>query len=161
MRRGQMKMMETFGVMVVFFFLLIIGTNMYSKYQERQYMEAKARADELKSIQISQKALYLPELNCVDRQLLCFDAYKVRTFYELSKNNEAFKERYNDLFGVSNITIKQVYPTIKEYTIYVNPPTDPKKRIARSTTSVPIMIHDPIDGQNAFGVLNVDVYQND
>ncbi len=159
--KAQMKMMETFAVMVVFFFLLMIGTTMYSRYQERQYFQDLERANKLLSIQTAQKALFLPELKCVEEQLLCFDSLKIEQFNKLVTDHSAFQQSYAELFGDSEITLQQIYPppgrNFRIYSLMLNP----GREIGRSTTIVPVTVYDPTTKTSGFGLLNVTVYQNE
>jgi len=61
--KAQIKMFETIGVLVIFFFLLVAGVAFWFNVQQRGLQKQLARMDDLQSIQVVQRALFMPELD--------------------------------------------------------------------------------------------------
>lgn len=162
MRKAQIKMFETMGVLVIFFFLLVGGAAFYFQIQKSSLQRDIAKQEQLLSFQVSQKALFLPELDCSFVSIQkdnCFDKLKVMNLssYLTSQKHEDFMEDYFNIFGFSDIKIKQIYPVNNtfSYTLYKNVPEDYRSIIR---TQSPVLLFDAIRNRYDFGVIEVDVY---
>lgn len=155
--RAQVKMFETVGVLVVFFFLLITGSVFYFGAQRSSIEKERVRAEEQMSLQIVLKALYLPELDCSflkTQKENCADLFKLQEFSRLLRN-ESVRQGYFEEFGDSLVTVSEVYPRGRSYVLYNSTPQ--VERNVRVTKS-PMLIFDPVQDTYAFGVMEVRVY---
>ncbi|MBI4145004.1 hypothetical protein HY493_02255 [Candidatus Woesearchaeota archaeon] len=155
MRRAQIKMFETLAVLVVFFFFLIFGASFYFRLQESSLEREFDRNTQLRAVQIAQKSITMPELECsfagVQREN-CMDVLKVQAFAELLATEEAFID-YFPVFQYSTLTVRQVYPSQLEWVVYNRP------RGEQSTLlQIPVLIYDPNTNRHQFGYLEVRVY---
>ena len=164
-KKAQVKMFENVGVMVVFFFLIVIGAIMYTRYQNVAFEAELNALLDANAFQISQKTFHLPELDCLFggvRIQGCIDKIKLEKFVEKLKE-PSFKTKYYETFGYSEVTLKQILPS-EEFTIVYNL-TPPKfsQKIKRFT---PILVFDvnkegacaSLTGQCAFATLEVNYY---
>ena len=90
----------------------------------------------------------------------CIDVIKLNALIGKFESNpglaqELYQELYFDLFGYSNITIVQIYPSSeKRWTLYENI----KKDSSFIFVPVPISLYNATTKNNAFGVIEVRVY---
>lgn len=156
MKRAQIKMFETIGVLIVFFFLLISGTVFYFNLQESSLRKELAQQAQLRSLQAAQRATFLPELDCsfasVTREN-CFDIYKLAAFAQV---RDRYQSAYFGLFGYATVTVRQAYPAADFTTVlYDNPPEE----YSRSLKSFsPVLLYDAATRDAAFGVMEVVTY---
>lgn len=160
MRRAQIKMFETIGVLVVFFFLLVSGTVFYFHTQESAMKKELARQAQLMSLQAAQRAMFLPELDCsfvsVQRES-CFDKLKLEAFGQVVIREPGLRESYFGMFGFATINVRQVYPETSQLnvTLYENRPDE----YARTTASIsPVLLYDPVSRTSSFGLMEVTTY---
>ncbi len=169
--RGQIKMFETVGVLIVFFFLLFTGSIFYFSAQKSSLQKEKVRASEQYAFQIVLKALYFPELDCsflVTQRDNCVDRIKLEKLSRLIAANETVLNDYYNDFGYAKITVSEAYPGIANWTLYENVPTETRiekgkeievpSYIDKLTTQSPILIYDAWLDNYAFGVMEVAVY---
>ena len=160
-KKAQIKMFETIAVLLIFFVLIGFGLIFYSKIQGQGFQAKQEENFELKAIQTAQLVSFLPELQCSSDGIItddCFDTLKVEALYEIINNppnNDIKNKYYFDIFGFSEITIKQVYPTVNNWPIYKKIPNNYK---AKSSIKIPISLYDANSRKYGFGVLNIDVY---
>lgn len=150
---------ETIAILVIFFFLIIFGFSFYVRLQGTTIATMEKENADLKSIQIAQKASFLPELQCSSKNVQtdnCFDLIKIYAFSKLLNNTEAdFYHYYYDVFGYTNISIKKVYPPGKEYNLYLPNVTG---RGAYKLYRVPVSLYNATSRTYSFGVLSVRYY---
>lgn len=155
--RGQIKMFETVGVLVVFFFLLIGGSVFYFGAQTSSLEKDRVEAQEQESLQIVLKSLYLPELDCSflkTQKENCVDVLKVEHFSRLLRN-ESVMQSYYEEFGDATIRISEIYPEGRSFVLYNNTPAEFRDvRVTRS----PVLVYDSIQDIQRFGVIEVRVY---
>jgi len=155
-RRAQIKMFETVGVLVVFFFLLIIGSVFYFGAQKSALEKEKIKASEQYAFQIVLKSLYLPELDCsflVTQKENCIDKIKLEKLAELIQGEA--KTDYFTEFGYSTITVSEIFPGSTSINLYEN---IPEEHIEKLVTQSPILLYDAWQDSYAFGVIEVAVY---
>ncbi len=155
-KSAQIKMFETVGVLVVFFFLLIIGSVFYFGAQKSALEKEKVKASEQYAFQIVLKSLYLPELDCsflVTQKENCIDKIKLEKLAELI-HGEA-KTDYFTEFGYSTIKVSEVFPESTSINLYENVP---EEYIEKLVTQSPILLYDAWQDSYAFGVIEVAVY---
>lgn len=166
-------MFETVGVLVVFFFLLGLGSLFYFGAQRTSLQREQAQAAEQQAFQIVLKALYLPELDCsflVTQRDNCIDKLKMAELSELMRRNDTAKQDYFAQFGFAKITVGQKYPLSDEPTLvlYSNVPSEVRtvggveREVevfnTRTVTQSPILLYDAIRDEYNFGVIEVSVY---
>jgi hypothetical protein len=156
MKKAQIKMFETIGVLVIFFFLLVAGASFYFKMQESALEREVAKQAQLRSLQAAQRATYLPELDCslvgVQREN-CFDRVKLRVFPEVASQQA---EEYFWIFGYANITVRELYPEQGAPVPVYDYPLQEYKHAPKSL--VPVLVYDPFSRAYSFAVMEVTTY---
>jgi hypothetical protein len=160
MKRAQIKMFESLAVLVVFFFFLVFGASFYFKLQESSLKRQLEENTQLKVVQIAQKSLTLPELECsrigVQREN-CVDLLKVQQLKDLVDSNDAARLDYFRTFEYSKISVHVIYPPPgDEIVIYDKPDTEHKQQ--SRVVQLPVLIYLPQPNAYAFGYLEVIVY---
>ncbi|MBI4151288.1 hypothetical protein HY492_04120 [Candidatus Woesearchaeota archaeon] len=156
LNRGQVKMFETLAVLVVFFFFLIFGASFYFKLQENSLMRELDKTGQLRAIQVSQKSLHLPELDCsfvnVQRDN-CFDILKAQKFGALVTADENALIEYFKTFEYSTLTVYGVYPVPSTIVLY-----DRQRDGSVTVLQIPLLLYDARQGDYGFGYLEVKAY---
>lgn len=158
MRKAQIQMGESVGILFIFFILVMFGFVFYMNV-----MQSSAKSDteeniQLKAIGIAQKASFLPELQCSEenvRQENCIDLLKLTASASLLNENNLY---YYDIFEFSNITVKRVFPfdNEQEWILYSYIPPNYTSKLS---TFIPTSLYDPETKEYDFGVLSVEVYK--
>ena len=123
-KKGQMQMMETIGVIFIFFVLILFGSIFYFKFQEISFQERQEKLLAQKAMDITLISLFLPELQCSkgisEAEDNCVDLTKVRALQTaLSGGGSNFiNDYYFNIFGFANISVTMVYPEEYTWTIY-------------------------------------------
>ncbi len=154
--KGQIKMFETVGVLVVFFFLLSVGFAFYFQMQKSSVSKDVEESLQQKSFNTALKAMYLPELDCsflVAQRDNCIDLIKADEFSGLVSNNESAALFYYEEFGNSRISLRQVYPSMFDLVLYESKPSG--KPVQVISTQTPILIFNPSKLSYGFGILEV------
>jgi hypothetical protein len=159
MRKAQIKMFETIGVLIVFFFLLVAGAAFYFNIQESALKKELAKQAELQSLQSAQRAMFLPELDCsfvsVQRDT-CFDRLKLHAFQEVTETEPRLREAYFGIFGHATVVVRQRYPLSEmNVTLYHNPPEEYTKKLVSFS---PVLLYDSVTKEASFGVMEVTTY---
>ena len=155
--KSQIHMMETIAVLAVFFILIIISYVFYSNVTVDVDKE-KDRMRQLEAVKIIKQASSLVEMQCSERGFVkdnCMDLLKVMAASEIMQNAEN-KEFYFDKFGFSRITIKQIYPEVKDImVIYDNSIGDYSYK---DLSNIPVSLFDPRENKHYFGVVSVEIF---
>jgi hypothetical protein len=115
-RKGQINMMETIGVLFIFFILVLFGLIFYFKFQEVSFSQKEVERSAFNAIDLTLVTLFLPELQCSDgiaeADDNCVDIIKLRALQEIMQNDDLNyrNEYYFNLFGYSTITVREVFP---------------------------------------------------
>lgn len=150
--------METISVLLIFFVIILIGLVFWVKVSRSNIEIEQQELRQLRSVEIAQRVLFLPELQCSFDNVVtsdCVDLLKLQSTEHTVQQSEN-KLYFFDRLGYSNITIKQIYPDnglIEN--LYNNPLESFESKIV---THLPISIYDPRDKRHAFGILEVHVY---
>lgn len=156
--RAQIKMFETIGVLVIFFMLLGAGGAFYFKLQESSLQKDLEKVRQLRVLQSSLKATFLPELDCsfvsVQREN-CFDRLKLMAFANLTQDPQKMPQ-YFGLFGTSTVTVKEIYPDPGFFVILYHNPLDEYSSAKPSRS--PVIIYNPITDSKGFGIIEVMTY---
>lgn len=108
-KRGQVKMMETIMVLVVFVFLFGLVMIFYARFQVTEIDRISKQVEEQRAASLLNKIISMPELRCSlsfgsASEINCLDTYKLFAFTDL-------RERFASEFtGLSNVTIVKDYP---------------------------------------------------
>ncbi len=152
-KKSQIQIGETIAVLFVFFILVAIGFIFYAKVIKTNIETEKEEVQQLNSIGIAQRVMFLPELQCSEDNIIidnCIDILKLDAAKVLMKGNEVY---YYDMLEFSNITVTQIYPAEAKWEIYSRKMENPKYKFA---TNVPISLYDPITRKHGFGVLTIE-----
>ncbi len=157
MSRAQIKMFETVGILVVFFFLLAVGSAFYFGAQKSALHKEKMKASEQLAFNTALKSLYLPELDCsflVTQKDNCIDKIKLEKFAELLKTSDAQSD-YFGVFGFAAIKVSEAYPAKSTTLLYENIPSSYEGSLQSLS---PILLFDPWKDEYSFGIIEVTVY---
>jgi hypothetical protein len=158
--RAQIKMGETIAILIVFFFLMVFGFSFYVRIQQTTFGRQGREQVDLRTIQIAQKASFLPELQCSFRNVQvdnCVDIIKLEIFSRLLSDTEGeFYSYYYSIFGYSDVHIEKIYPPGRTYNLYSKVPPD--KLQYNLSTKVPISLYNATSKLYSFGLLYVNVY---
>lgn len=155
--KSQIKMFESVAVLIIFFFLIAFGLSFYMVIAKSSSQKAHERFLQLKAIQTVQKLSTLPELGCVlvgVEAESCFDEIKIEKFNELLKTDAA-KEWYFNVFGFSEVEIKQIFPSEQTISLYSNG----KEDSGYSFSQVPVLLYNPLTNTFSFGVIEIKMYE--
>lgn len=170
-KRAQVGLFETIMVLVVFFFLLMMGMSIYQKFQLLGFKEKKVLLREQRAADLVKIILSMPELQCSADNIItpnCLDKIKVIKFYDWLELDPDLRLYYSTYLLNSNATIKQVYPPPEDpaegnWTIY-----ERKYSESREVTPyfLPILLYDPtgagscsgLKGGCIFGVVRIAAY---
>ena len=150
-------MMETIAVLAVFFILIILFYAFYSNTAV-DIDEERDRMRQLEAVKIMQQVSSLVEVQCSERGFVkdnCMDLLKVMAASEIMQNAEN-KEFYFDKFGFSRITIKQVYPEIKDIAIIYN--NSLQDYSFKNIANIPVSLFDPMENKYHFGAIIVEIF---
>ncbi|TKJ17385.1 hypothetical protein CEE44_02520 [Candidatus Woesearchaeota archaeon B3_Woes] len=151
-KKSQIQMMETIAIMLIFFVIIVIGFTFYIRTSGFSQGQKIAKIQELESIKVSQAISFLPELQCSSKNIIkdnCFDMYKLSAFMTLPDKNNV----YYPFFYYSDITVKEIYPSNKEWNIY-----NRTRSGSVYKTSIPILLYNATTRTNSFGMLEIKYY---
>ncbi len=122
-RKAQMQMMETIGVLFIFFVLVLFGAIFYFKYQEISFQNEQEELLAQTAMDTTLVTLFLPEVQCSrgdsEAEDNCVDLAKVRALNSVMTNNPSYlTDYYFNLFAYANISVTMVYPISYSWTIY-------------------------------------------
>jgi len=150
--KAQIQMMETVGVLIIFFILASIVFVFYVQFSAVRQAQSYDESTELESIRLSQLVTFLPELQCSSKNIIdddCFDKEKIKAFNE---TKQILRSTYAPIFALASLSIYELEGSGK-WNIYHNPGTS-----SYYSTIIPISLKDPNTGKKSFGVLNVTYY---
>lgn len=146
---------ETIAVLFVFFILIIMGFMFYVKVIKGNIELESEEMSQLKSVAIAQRAMFLPELQCSQDNIIidnCIDMLKLDSAQALMRENEIY---YYDVLEFSHINITQIYPNEAKWNVYSRNTNDFKSRFV---TNAPIAIYDPVTRKHGFGILTIETF---
>lgn len=151
MRKSQVAISETIAILFIFFILLALGFMFYLRVSRASSETQYQKGTDLMSIEITQKASFLPELQCSKKNVItdnCIDILKLESAKDIINENRA---SYYDLFFGSEIVVEEIYPTKKTWVLYNNTLNDTSEIF----TPVPILLYNATSDDHYFGVLTV------
>ena len=162
--KAQIKMFETIGVLIVFFFLIAVSAIFYISSQGSSIQTQAEEASRGAVLQTALKLLYFPELDCSFAQVKtdnCVDLIKSLEFSKLMRQDE-FREEYAEEIGFATVRISSIYPVKETFVLYDNQANDEigntKAFLQKYATQSPILIYDAITGTHRFGVIEIEIY---
>ena len=122
-RKAQMQMMETIGVIFIFFILVLFGSIFYFKFQEISFQNTQEKLLAQHAMDVTLTSLYFPEIQCsrgvAEAEDNCVDLTKVRALTEvIQKNPRYVTDYYFNIFGYANISVEMIYPREESWPIY-------------------------------------------
>lgn len=149
-------MMETIVVLLIFFMLVVIGIIFWVKVSKSNIDIQQQENRQLQAIEIAQRVLFLPELQCSSENIIesdCIDLLKLQSAENVMINNEVF---YYDKLGFSHISVNEIYPNNgNSWILYDNVLDSFTQKIQ---TNMPVTIYSPASDTKSFGILSVEVY---
>ena len=153
-KKSQIQIGETVAVLFVFFLLIIIGFIFYVSVIKGNIESERDELSQLKSIEVAQRVLSLPELQCsedvVKERENCFDTLKLEVAEETIPDNDIY---YFDIFEFGKIDVKEIYPGDESWELYSKPSDDYKSNFS---TNIPVSLFDPTAKKYSFGVLSIE-----
>jgi len=148
-------MMETIAVLFIFFVLVLVGFIFYIRIAQGNMEIDKEETRQLKAIEVAQRAMFFPELQCSEENIVasdCIDILKLNAAADIISQNQLY---YYDRLGFSKIVVTEMYPTSNNWTLYDRSLV---KFADKITTHLPISIFDAKEKKYSFGIMKVDVY---
>src|SRR3989338_7745702 len=149
-KTAQIQMMETIAVLFIFFILVVIGFVFYAKILKGNLEQQKEESAQLNAIEVAQRASSLPELQCSEGNIVsdnCIDLLKLEAASQIMQQNDIY---YYDRLLFSKITVNEIYPNSNEWALYARPLDEFYSKI---TTNIPILLFNPIENKNSFGIM--------
>jgi Na+-transporting methylmalonyl-CoA/oxaloacetate decarboxylase gamma subunit len=157
--KGQMKMVESVFVVIIFMIILVIAIVFFSRFQrsESQFLATEKTLKE--SIQLAQTFASLPEVACTESGVVrenCIDLLKLQGMNDVSRTELSY---YYDLFKYGTVTVVKIYPDTDDdagqrWTIY----NKTKPGTGYFSTAIPMTLYDPTLDQRYFGLMEVRFY---
>lgn len=154
MKKSQVRIGETIAIMFIFIIIVVLGFGFYARIQRFSVASEIEETTDLRAIEITQLASHLAALQCSSKNIVvsnCFDILKIEAFRGVIENNKIY---YYDEFLFSQITVEQIYPNKRTWTIYNNSREDS----SASFTPVPILLYNSTSKIYNLGVLEVTYY---
>ncbi len=142
--------------------LVMFGFSFYVGMQKRYIENEQEKILQLKALQITQKASYLPELQCSFNNIAtdnCFDVEKLIAFNGMIESDpDRIGFYYYDLFGFSNIVIRPVYPAYAPLSLYSWPLPEGEYSM-KKFVKVPVSIYFAETQNYGFAVMEIEVFE--
>ena len=152
-KKGQIQIFETISVIFVFFILMAIGFIFYGKVIKGNIANDAEEISQLRSISIAQRAMFMPELQCSEDNVVkenCIDLLKLEASSFVIDPNNPY---YFDILGFSELNVTEIYPDYSWHTVYSRKIPDYKTKFV---TNIPISLYDASTRQYDFGVLTIE-----
>jgi len=161
---GQIQLNETLFIIIFIILIIVFGLVFFSQAENDSIRTKQKEYRQLDSIVTTQYVTSLTELKCSvygTEDQSCFEEIKLTAFENLTKNDwDLVGEYYVNKLGTAKITIEEIYPQSRNWTIYNYTGTFEKDGVAYDgkQTQIPVVIWNPLTGKRAFGVLYLTVY---
>ncbi len=163
MKKAQIKMFESIGVLLVFFFLVGFGLQFYTNIQLQDLDRAKKEFSEVTSIEIASKITNFPSLYCSEhnvRKTSCIDIEKATIWQDKISEVEGFQSFIINELPPSTLFLNQMYPTKQQWVLYNDTPQfTNESRVTYIDTVIPVTLFNSTSRLHNFGVLVVRLYQ--
>ena len=153
-KRAQIKMFESIGVLLIFFFIVGFGIQFYGNLQLQDLEEAQRQFNEISSIELASKVLNFPQLSCTQnnvRKPTCVDLHKIQVWDDVT----GLRSFLVSEFPAANITIRQLYPVPLDIEVYSQQPDVSEKDLEVILTNIPITIFNSSSKLYNYGLLEV------
>ncbi|MFH1506302.1 MAG: hypothetical protein ABIE94_04945 [archaeon] len=159
-QKAQIQMGESIAVIVIITIMIFFGLTFYSRVKYLEIEQDTEQFNQFDAVKLANAVSNMPELLCSQQKVIdinCVDKYKIIALQDSVGEGAGSKAffYYRSLLGNSRITVEQLYPKKRNYTVYDNNFT-----AAQDTKAIliPINIYDGINDTKAFGVLRVEAY---
>ncbi|GEM_PF-1099177 len=156
-KTGQIQMFESVAILVIFFFLIAFGATIWYGAQKTSLTKDLEQTLTTNALNIALRATHAPELDCSllgVQQQECIDITKAEQYANITQQEQA-RLMYFELFGFSTITLTQLYPAREPLILYTNPL---QNATTIHTTGLPILIQNPAQQTNSFGMITIQTY---
>lgn len=176
-KKAQIKMFETIGILIVFFFLIAISATVYFTFQRAAAQKEIVRQTELRALQIITKTFYLAELECSFlgvRKDACYDVAKLTAFAAYAcgadpndictVGNPDIRLHYSEFFGTSKVRVTQIFPLPEPGELpasWLLWNEEPKKWRSAPASFSPVLLQDASADTYALGMVELKVYAAD
>ena len=148
-------MLETISVLAIASILILLGLVFYSAMFKSSIEVEKGESMQLDSIKIAQRSSFLPELQCSQENIIidnCINILNLEALSEIINENKIY---YFDKLSFSRIIVNKIYPDNEEWVLYDRPL---EQYSDKSVTTAPILLFDPVEDKNYFGVMRIEVF---
>ena len=155
LRKSQIQMLETISVLAIASILILLGLIFYSAVFKSSIEVEKGVSTQLDAIKIAQRSSFLPELQCSQENIIidnCINILNLEALSEIINENEIY---YFDKLSFSRIIVNKIYPGNEEWVLYNRPL---EQYSDKSVTNAPILLFDPVEDKNYFGVMRIEVF---
>jgi len=157
-KSGQVQLGESTAVIVIVIIILFFGIIFWNKINSSDIQKINTESQELSVIEIANIVSELPELKCYEvnvNKIKCLDWYKVLAMNATVNSNGPNYEFYNNYFKNSKITIRQIYPTSVNITIYDSKLSNNTKTLL---IPIPVNIKNYVNKTTGYGLIIVEGY---
>jgi len=166
MKKAQIQSMESIVVVIIIGIMIVLGIVFAFSLKSDTINSDVRKQQDLLSFTIALRASSLNELKCstfAESGNVCLDLYRLLAMEETvnPRNPDAFKH-YFKMFKQSEIIVHLVQPEylengnrIEKITIYSFEPED---TTASESLFYPVLVYDPYDDINIFGVMEVRTF---
>ena len=154
-------MFESIGVLIIFFFLIVLGLSFYFLVAKTGAKQEFEKGLQLKGIEVVRKAVTLPELDCarVGVQVEnCFDKLKLSQLALLINSDRDVYAQYSPLFGPTEITVTEIFPDAGQTVVLFD---NPIEDAGFDLSLVPILLFDPIEDRFDFALMEIKYYERE
>ncbi len=132
-RKGQANLMETIGVLFIFFVLVLFALVFYFKFQASSFEQKEIERAANNAIDITLVTLFLPELQCSNGRAEaddnCVDVIKLRNLIKVFNESPSdYRNNYYfNMLGFSKISFVEIYPGNRSWVLYDREKTAPNE----------------------------------
>lgn len=158
-KKADVKLIESVGIMLIFFFILIMSMVFYSRMSGISIEQKKQENLDRTAMNTALKASYMAELQCNagdvgEGNQNCVDLEKIKAFQSLDEKDKS--EYYQSFFEYATISVYETFPEKgNEIKLYDKPIPDAKTEI---NTLIPTALYDAANKKYRFGFLSVTTY---
>ncbi|MCK4669920.1 MAG: hypothetical protein KAT43_01860 [Nanoarchaeota archaeon] len=161
-KRAQIQTLETVAVLFVFFLLISLSLIFYMSFSKGREAGKMAELSHEQAVQVAQVISNLPEIRATQQAIRGVNTFDLKQLEALElvleSDLELSKGIYQERFGTSTITVRQIFPSPKNWTIYDNPEPGAK---FETPFFIPVALYNPLDipgGNYSFGILEIVFY---
>ncbi|MBW3010631.1 hypothetical protein KY335_04710 [Candidatus Woesearchaeota archaeon] len=161
-KKAQIQTLETIAVLFVFFLLISLSLIFYMSFSKGRESGKMAELSHEQAVQVAQLIAHLPEIRATQQAIRGVNTFDLKQMEALKivldQNPELSKGIYQERFGTTTITVREIFPVERNWTVYDNP--DPAAKF-ETPFFIPVALYDPVDipgGNYSFGMLEVVFY---